>query len=109
MAVAPKITPEVLKKRRTLDARQKELECEARAIKKEKDAIDTDLKAALKKAGKTSVARGGFRVSLVEGRPSVSWKGEFIKIATAQVAAEIEANSPRSVRLEVTEDAGSRR
>lgn len=109
MAVAPKITPEVLKKRRQLDDRQKELEREARAIAKEKTAIDTDLKAALEKAGKTSIARGGFRVSLVEGRPSVSWKGEFVKLATAQVAAEIEANAPRSLRLEVTEDAGSRR
>ncbi len=109
MAVAPKITPEVLKKRRSLDERQKELEREARAIAKEKSAIDADLKTALEKAGKTSLARGGFRVSLVAGRPSVSWKGEFIKVATAQVAAEIEANAPRPPRLEVTEDAGSRR
>lgn len=104
MAVAPKITADLLKKRRKLDEEQKELERQARAVAKQKTAIDTDLKAELVRVGKTSIARGGYRVSIVDGRPTVSWKTEFIKISGAQMAVELEEAAPRSQRLEVTEE-----
>lgn len=104
MAVAPKITAELLKKRRKLDDEQKDFERKARAIARQKAAIDTDMKSELERVGRTSIARGGFRVSIVDGRPQVSWKTEFIKVSGAQVAAEIEDAATKSQRIEVTEE-----
>lgn len=97
-----KISAKKMEKWLTLNARRLELEREARAVEKEKDLLSTEFKAALDAEGKDSITRGKFRVGLVAGRPSVSWKDELVGRLGAELANSIvqRAPVPRKIQVE---------
>lgn len=65
--------------------------------------------AALKTAGTDKLKRGGCEVHYVEGRISVSWKDEYLRLAGPEKAAAVQAEAAKQpppkkiqvVRLEV--------
>lgn len=103
MQATKKITAEKLERWYELNQKRQELEREARQFDKERELLSTEIKAALEADGKYSVLRGRFRVSLVDGRPTVSWKDELVKIAGADRAAELVAAAPVPKRVQVEE------
>lgn len=66
------------------DQRRKDLEREARQLAAENAVMAKDLQAALIAAGRTEIARGEYRAGLVDGRATVAWKEEFIRVAGAE-------------------------
>lgn len=98
-----KITEEKLTRWYVLNKERLDLEREARQLDKERELLSTEFKAALEADGKASVSRGRFRVSLVDGRPSVAWKDELVRIAGADKAAELVAAAPVPKRVQVEE------
>lgn len=74
------------------DERRKELESEARALGQQNKLVLDDLFKALKDNNKTEFVRGAYVGAIETKKGTVSWKDEFLKVAGAEVAAEISAN-----------------
>ena len=51
------------------------------------------------------MVRGDYRVQLVDGRPTVSWKDEFVREAGAERAADILKLAPVPKKIEVVANA----
>lgn len=98
---AERLTKEALKRYRELRDKKSAIEREARTIGKELDQIAELCLAELTSAGKDSIRRHGFQLSLVEGRATVAWKDEFIRVAGAEEANLIQASATPTKRLEV--------
>jgi len=86
----------------SLEAERKALEQKARAIAKRTDALKAHFKTFLGELDKQSVTRHGFRITIVDGRPSVSWKDEFIRVAGPIAADDVLTSAPKSKGVEVT-------
>lgn len=84
-----------------LDEERKGLEREARNIQKEIELIGDEFREELKRRKVNSVKEGSYQVQLVDGRASVSWKDEFIRIAGSERAIEIQDAAPIPKRLQV--------
>lgn len=54
--------------------------------------------------GKRSVRRHGYRLTIVDGRATVRWKDEFVKLAGPEHAALLQREAKRPEKLEVVRD-----
>lgn len=96
-----RITKERLDRRRKLVAEKLDLDRRSRALETEIKQIDSDAAADLKATGKDSVRRGGYLLTWKDGRPSIQWKSEFVRIAGAEAANRITADAPRPKKLDI--------
>jgi len=96
------ITKEQCEEFLKLDKERSALDQKSRALKKRTDALKSHFKAFLAEQGKDSVKRNGFQLTLVDGKPSVSWKDEFVRVAGPLAADEVLTNAERSKGVEVT-------
>lgn len=106
LAEAPKaklrdITADDLKKLWELDQRRKALDRESSSIKKQQDLITDAVKAALAADDRTEVKRGDYRAELRDGQICPKWKEEFVRVAGAEAASEIQASTPPTKKLSV--------
>lgn len=96
-----KVTQDQLAEFVRLEKERKELESKARAIGKRTKTLHDHFLACLEGAGRTSVLRSGYRLTITEGRASVSWKDAFIEFAGPLAADELQQKAPRSKKVDV--------
>ena len=84
-----------------LNKKRQELEREARALEKEKDLLSVEFEADLIAADKDSLVRGKYRVALIDGRPTVAWKDEFVRGLGAEAANLLVQSAPVKKRVVV--------
>ena len=104
MATAAKtesITKDQIEEFVKLEEERKALEQKARALGKRTSALADHFKAHLEAKKKTAITRSGYRITLVDGRPSVAWKDEFIKVAGPLAADDLLKSAPVSKRVDV--------
>ena len=89
------------------NAEQKKLASQARALKKRCDAIEKKVAAQLAANGKTSATRLGYGLALVDGRPYVSWKDEFIRVEGEDEADRIWAAAEPGKKVVISPPASS--
>lgn len=68
------------------------------------DLLEKDFEEELKKSGKDSITRSGFKLFWGKGRASVSWAAEFLSIAgperVAKLKEEAASNTKKSFCIE---------
>lgn len=96
------LTEDQLREWQVRDTRRLELDRESRTLKAANDLFEDQVEAALKAAGRQKVCRGEFTAQLVDGKASVSWKDQFIKLAGTDAVAPILAAAPVPLRLQIT-------
>lgn len=96
------ITPADCQKWIDLEARRLELEREARKAESDRDLLSKQFQAYLDEMGATSLKRGKFDIAIVDGRPSVAWKDEFVKVAGAEKASALSASATGKKKIQVT-------
>lgn len=71
------------------DKERKKLERDARQLEAQNAPILKELEKALRAEGRSGLLRGIFRALFIDGRASVSWKDEFIKLQGAVAAQQL--------------------
>lgn len=89
-----RITRATIEEYLALDAQRKALSRQSSDLKKRQDEIEEQLKAFVRDSGERSVKRSGFVLALTTEKGSVSWKGEFVKLAGQERAEELIAAAP---------------
>ena len=100
--MAPKLTRELLAERVKSHREASDLERRARSLRKRVEQIDAIASAELKASGKAAIRRAGYTLSWVDGRASVSWKDEFIRVAGPDEADRLAAEAKPGQRLQIT-------
>lgn len=101
------ITEEQLSRLFELREERLTLQREADAIKKSEDRIRGEVCGILIDNDRDQVRRGEFQAILKDGRPAVSWKDEFLKLAERfgldgeELAGEILDDAPRRQTVDV--------
>lgn len=90
-----------------LKKRKRELDAQVSAIEKEMYPTHELILEYLEEKGVNAAKLHKFQLLLTEGQSIVKWKEEFIRVTSAEKAAEISAAAPRAQRLEVTPPASS--
>lgn len=101
MTAIRNITEEQLARWFDLNARRATLEKEARTLKSEMDKISAEVMAALEAAGRTEMSRGNYAAEVRPGPAFVAWKEEFLKVAGAEAAAQVQKKAEPSQRFSV--------
>lgn len=97
-----KVTREELWRFLELETKRKEVDRQSRNLAREISQLKTHFEQCMRDDDKESVVRYGFRLTFVDGRPKVSWKDEFIRVAGAEAADDVLADAPRPPKLEVS-------
>lgn len=100
--MAARIKPDDLAEYGRLIQEAADLESRARSLRRGARQIAERAEADLAATGRDSVRRGGYTLCWIEGRASVRWKDEFIRVAGADEAARIQADLDPPRRLQIT-------
>lgn len=100
--MAKKVKTERLELREALLKEAAELSARARTLRVEIDQIEAEALADIQATGKASCKRGEFLLALAEKSGSVSWKNEFIRVASAEAAAELAAAVEKKPIVKIT-------
>lgn len=103
----PKITRKDLDRYWQLEEQRKALEQQARTLKAAAKALEDQFKQALEEAGIREHVVADYRVALVEGRPSVSWKTQFIRVAGAEAAQKLLEHAVRPIQVAISKVASA--
>lgn len=98
----PKITAEELAEYVELDQARLELDRKSRDLARKQATLAAHFQHCLEADGKQSVSRGGYTVSLVEKRGSISWKDEVVRLIGPLEVAKIEQAAPSKSKVVVT-------
>jgi hypothetical protein len=90
-----------------LKKKKRELDAQVSAIEKEMYPTHELILEYLETKGVNAARLHKFELLLTEGQSIVKWKEEFIRVTSAEKAAEISAAAPRAQRLEVRPPASS--
>lgn len=97
-----RITKAALDRHRAITLEAIELGRKARALQSEARAIESAAKADLVSSGRELVTRGGYKITMVEGKASIAWKDELVSRLGAEVAIQIAAAAPKTRKLQIT-------
>lgn len=98
----PRITKDNLDRWAECNAKAAELRRQASTLTREADAIETIAEADLTASGKDAITRAGYRLEMIDGKTSVSWKSELVARLGAEVADEITSAAPAKKSLQIT-------
>lgn len=98
------ITQAQLQQYHTLDQQRKALSRQVRMLEKEQKELEVHIVAYMKRKSQDKIKRGHFVCLLTQGRPSVSWKDEVIRLAGPEHAAALLDSAPRKSKIEVKEN-----
>lgn len=98
---AASISLEQLQEYVSLDEQARDLERQARAFRKRTDQLKFHFGSVLDALDRRTLTRYGYRVQLVPGPATVSWKDEFLALAGPEAAAQKTAEAMPSERLQV--------
>lgn len=101
MSSVSKITAEQLAEYVDLDAQRLALSRKAAALGKRQSALSAHFLACLEGSKQKSTTKGGYTARLVEGKGSVSWKDEVIRLVGPLEAAKISEGAPTKTKVEV--------
>lgn len=96
-----RVTATELDKYRALETEAAELSARAATLKREAKVIATKAEADLEATGKPSVKRGGYLLKWADGRASIAWKTEFVRVAGAEAADKLAKDAPKKRSLDI--------
>ena len=96
-----KLTAEQLADYTRYEQERLELDRKSRTLARSQAVLSEHFKAFLDQEGKDTATRGGFRVSIIDGTPAISWKEELLAVVGPLRVEEITRAAPIRKRLVV--------
>lgn len=97
-----RLNKDMLQERAVALSEAQELESRARKLRQRVAQIEAIAEAELVDSEKQSIKRCGHLLAWAEGRATVAWKDEFIRVAGVEAADELAKNAAPKPKLQIT-------